>query len=424
MERHAYDLSHFSFVPGDIGRLQTLTNFPVVAGDSIEIDFKAIARLSSLRRNLTLDAQVDLFAFYVPYRHIYGDDWINFIKQGFDESVTFTAGPVHSTQRYLGTVLRGTSLNVPLWLTGGYNRIWNRYFRVPTDTAAVKADSYISGNSGREYSFGEVTARLKTPWSTGIDPTTDASDKEVTVSASQLDIIDLKQVQSRYESEQLRDWFGQRYRDILDASFGGGANPDADERPFLLKREKQSLSGYDVDGTADANLGSFSGKSAGVVQMHVPSRFFQEHGTIWIMGLVRFPTVNNDERHYLVEKEDPTWLDISGDPELTAAQAPQIVRSLDWFANGSAVDDLGTVPFGQWFRHHPNYVHDAYKVLTGFPFSLDPPTTKAQARYFQDKEFDAAFSTMQLGQWNMTGRVGVRCKRVTPPARTSIFAGT
>lgn len=30
-----------------------------------------------------------MFVFFVPYRHIYGDDWILFIEDGVDEIVTF-----------------------------------------------------------------------------------------------------------------------------------------------------------------------------------------------------------------------------------------------------------------------------------------------------------------------------------------------
>jgi len=423
MKRYPYDLSHFTFVPADIGRLQTISTVPVVAGDTIELDYRAIARLSALRRNLTLDCQIDLFAFFVSYRHVYGIEWTDFIKSGQDEAVTFTSGPNASGQRYFGCTLRGTAVAIPLWLTAGYNRIWNRYFRVPTDTSGVKADNYISATSGREFSFGELCGRMKTPWNTGIDPTTDTSDKEV-ASATVLDIIALAQVQARYESEQQRDWFAQRYNDLLQVGWGGGANPDADERPYFLMRQSNTLSGYDVDGTADANLGSFAGKSAGVVKLYMPPRFFPEHGTIWVMALPRFPTVNHQEAHFLTQQTNPSYIEIAGDADLIAAQAPHIVRSEDWFADGNGVDDLGTIPYGQWYRHHPNYVHDAYKVLTGFPFSLDTPGSADNARYFVDKEFDSAFATMQLGQVNFSGYARMPVKRVVPPARSSIFAGT
>ena len=90
MKTWNYDLGHYSFQAGAIGGLMTCSMIPIVAGDRMEIDWTGIWRLSPLRRQLTVDAKVDLFAFYIPYRHIYGDDWINFIKEGLDEAVTFT----------------------------------------------------------------------------------------------------------------------------------------------------------------------------------------------------------------------------------------------------------------------------------------------------------------------------------------------
>lgn len=425
MERFPWDLSHFSFVCGDIGRLQTLSVIPVTAGDSMSASVNTVVRLSSLRRNLTLDVVVDLFAFFVPHRHVYGSDWQDFIKQGVDETVTLTAGPTDEGARYLGHARRNSGAAMPLWLTAGYNRIWNRYFRAPTDTAAILADNYVAAlaTEQKTYRFGKLCGRLKTPWSTGIDATTTAADREV-ASVSVLDIVDLAQIQARYETEQLRDWFGQRYRDILGAGWGGGANPDADERPFLLMREKQSLSGYDVDGTDDASLGSFSGKAAGTVSMRVPSRFFQEHGALWLMALLRFPTIFNLERHPLMSLPNPTYKEIACDPEIMAAEPPFVEAADRWFAGGSGAQTYGTVPFGQEFRYHPNYVHTEYEALTGFPFVVSHPTTHDAARYHVDGEYDASFATLQLGQWQMSSHIGCGVKRVVPPPRTSIFAGT
>src|SRR5690348_17892120 len=39
-------------------------------------------RLSPLRRGLAIDSTVDIFTFYVPHRHVYGEQWIKFMKDG------------------------------------------------------------------------------------------------------------------------------------------------------------------------------------------------------------------------------------------------------------------------------------------------------------------------------------------------------
>src|SRR5207245_5420684 len=70
------------FLAGQIGRLITISTTPVIAGDSFEMDAVGALRLSPLRRGLAIDSTVDIFTFYVPHRHVYGEQWIKFMKDG------------------------------------------------------------------------------------------------------------------------------------------------------------------------------------------------------------------------------------------------------------------------------------------------------------------------------------------------------
>src|SRR5207247_10016363 len=72
----SHDLSHLGFLAGQIGRLITISTTPVIAGDSFEMDAVGALRLSPLRRGLAIDSTVDIFTFYVPHRHVYGEQWI------------------------------------------------------------------------------------------------------------------------------------------------------------------------------------------------------------------------------------------------------------------------------------------------------------------------------------------------------------
>src|SRR5690349_24185063 len=81
-ERMPHDLSHLGFLAGQIGRLITISTTPVIAGDSFERDAVGALRLSPLRRGLAIDSTVDIFTFYVPHRHVYGEQWIKFMKDG------------------------------------------------------------------------------------------------------------------------------------------------------------------------------------------------------------------------------------------------------------------------------------------------------------------------------------------------------
>src|SRR5436190_2158618 len=70
--RRSSDL-HLGFLAGQIGRLITISTTPVIAGDSFEMDAVGALRLSPLRRGLAIDSTVDIFTFYVPHRHVYGE---------------------------------------------------------------------------------------------------------------------------------------------------------------------------------------------------------------------------------------------------------------------------------------------------------------------------------------------------------------
>src|SRR3989442_1265013 len=77
-----HDLSHLGFLAGQIGRLMTISTTPVIAGDSFEMYAVGALVLSPLRRGLAIYSTVDIFTFYVHHRHVYGEQWIKFMKDG------------------------------------------------------------------------------------------------------------------------------------------------------------------------------------------------------------------------------------------------------------------------------------------------------------------------------------------------------
>src|SRR5437764_15296634 len=44
------------------------------------MDAVGALRLSPLRRGLAIDTTVDIFTFYFPHRHVYGEQWIKIMK--------------------------------------------------------------------------------------------------------------------------------------------------------------------------------------------------------------------------------------------------------------------------------------------------------------------------------------------------------
>src|SRR5207245_10101851 len=85
-------------------------------------------------------------------------------------------------------------------------------------------------------------------------PTRRSSD----LSTTSIDIMGLQAAYANLHTDQERDYFMQRYHDVI-SSFGGKTSYDADNRPLLVMRSNLWASGYDVDGTDQTSLGQFSG---------------------------------------------------------------------------------------------------------------------------------------------------------------------
>src|SRR5437870_12880297 len=81
-ERMPHDLSHLGVLAGQIRRHTTMSTTPAIAGDSFEMDAVGALRRSPLRRGLASDSPVVIFTFYVPHRHVHGEQRLQFMQDG------------------------------------------------------------------------------------------------------------------------------------------------------------------------------------------------------------------------------------------------------------------------------------------------------------------------------------------------------
>src|SRR5438034_397012 len=111
-------------------------------------------RLSPLRRGLAIDSTVDIFTFYVPHRHVYGEQWIKFMKDG----VNATPLPTVNTTGYidhaafLGTINPDTN-KIPKHLFQGYLNIYNNYFKAPWMPDRTEANPNELNQDDARYGF-------------------------------------------------------------------------------------------------------------------------------------------------------------------------------------------------------------------------------------------------------------------------------
>lgn len=448
MQRNKYNLSHLAHLAGHIGRLQTVSTIPVIAGDSLQLNLDGIIRLAPTRKEIVSECQVDFFAFYVPHRHVIGDfDWVQFMRTGPQDNGLnpFTGISVAASYRdpfYLGIKQCGATVN--RMLLRGYNYILNRYFWVPntntngemisTTNAALTALDFYPTNetwAANMRKYGAVIARLPhilnganlfnfQQNAANFAPSLDQDDWGVLINDDSpnvglLDIRDLEQIKARYKTVQEANWFATFYTDILEKRFGtSGVNTDADKRPTFLGRHTQFLSGSDVNGTDDATLGSYVGKTLDRVSFNMPRRFFPEHGNVWIMCALRYPLVHTKEQHPLLATAQPDANLLLGDPELWQANPPVAFDPAKWLAGGSVftpnVDQVAE-PYGQEYRYQPNRIHPHFEIIPGYPFTQWDSANPQDWYYYRNEEYTHTFQTSQIGQWQ--AHMQVNCTKLS-----------
>lgn len=431
MQRNLYEKDHELHLTGRVGHVRTLDIIPVVAGESVQLKIEGILRFAQFRREIVRDAQVDIVGFYRPHRHTYGDNWNTFIQSGVDEAITFTgqstAGATSDNLhgRYL---LNDVPATIPQWLADGYLDIYNRYFKIPTDDDVTNQFNVPSYNL-----FGLPAAALPHPITTGVAfdltaPNSDLDSNDWTVNipvsgTADLDIRELKQVQNRYKSEIDKTWFSNRYTDVLETTWGTTVNIDADQRPEMLFRHTFMMSGTEIDGTDDASLGQYVGKTMASVSCGMPRKHFAEHGAIWLMAVVRFPHIFANERHYLLSLDNPTYKEISGDPVILAAEPP-IELDRNRYLNDTSSPLTGIYePYGQWYRYQPHIVDPKYEELPGYPWNSYVAGTEGNW-YVDSSQYETIWQTSILENWQLHCKVSQLSVSPVPDPRTSIYTGS
>src|SRR5690606_383260 len=266
-ERMPHDLSHLGFLAGQIGRLISISTAPVMSGDSFVLVSVGALRLSPLRRVLAIDSTVDIFTFYVPHRHVYGEQWIMFMKDGVNATplpTVNTTGYIdhaaflgtinpdtnkihkHLFQRYMNiynnylkapwmpdcTDANPDTNKITKHLFQGYLNIYNNYFKAPWMPDRTEANPNELNQDDARYGFR--CCHLKNIWTAPLPPETELS-RQMTTSTTSIDIMGLQAAYANLHTDQERDYFMQRYHDVI-SSFGGKTSYDADNRPLLVMR--------------------------------------------------------------------------------------------------------------------------------------------------------------------------------------------
>ncbi len=438
-ERNKFDLSSLSFNCGKIGHLAVGNIIPVLPGDSIEMLAVGSIRLAPFRQNLVLDAQLDTFSFFVP-------DRLAFCKKASNDEVLAdpTANDLGLWQEFI--TKRGVGVTLPKIAypefmhfqdsdktkpviqnaLQAYCWIYNRFFRFK-DQPNKNINNLPAYNTD-EGLYGLTTPRLPRLWTTGMLSDGDDSVGDVTFdtsgSSGKFNLVDMASTAMDFTQERRKAFFGTYYSDLMKSTFGVSTSSAIDLRPTLLAHTSEWLSGHNIFGTADNNLGNAVGRVEAQAAHGFPRKFFSEHGTILTLQLVRFPSVATTECNPLISSPDAGGYKYrSGDPGIAETEKPVLMNAEDLYG-GSASTPVTYAPYYDWYRNNPNIVHRQLRRVTGHPFVNALTLNSSNSRQYMNKEMDTAFSTLAMGHWNSSMRFNVAVLRNLPGGISSIYAGT
>lgn len=419
--RDTYDLSHLIFSCGKIGRLKTLDTLNVLPGDKIDLNLIGSFRMSPLVRGLSVDSKLDVCTFYVPYRHIYGEKFVDFIKAGEKGGVVLDDLQAPADWSHLNFLATTNSIKrrCPKWLYEGYLQIYNNYFKYPAD---VDFEKSLLALQLDELHNGLACCNLPSIWTAPLPPDSQTS-HNLKTTGDNLDIIQLQYEYAKLQTEQEREFFMQRYRDII-SNMGGNVSYDADNRPLMLGHSEFWASGYEINGTDQATLGQYNGRVAYNFEHRVPNFFVPEHGVIFTVALVRFPVIHCFEMDYLVNKSKPTYEELAGDSTLLANSPVQDTQVSDYFNYSSKNNGTIKTAPGQHYRYKRNHVDSRFSAMQGYPFlnyEVETLSNKFATCYVQTNWYDQMFQTQQLWHWNVQSRMNAIVDRNIPNVRTSIL---
>src|SRR4051812_29684025 len=156
-------LSRLVLLREPIVRLITISTTAAVAGGSFAVVAVPALRLSPLRRGAAIASTVDIFTFYAPHRHVYGEQWIKFMKDGGNAAplptVNTTGYIAHAA--FLGTINPDTN-KIPKHLFQGYLNIYNNYFKAPCMPDRTEANPNELNQDDARYGFR--CCHLKNIW--------------------------------------------------------------------------------------------------------------------------------------------------------------------------------------------------------------------------------------------------------------------
>lgn len=171
-------------------------------------------------------------------------------------------------------------------------------------------------------------------------------------STTEIDLHKLSVSIANYNSELDRAKRANRYDEIIKNFWKVMPTEESTYKPVVIGRESSWISGIDINGTAEQNLGHSAGKAIGFREMKIKQFMAPEHGDILIYTGIRVPTLWAGEKFLPDDVVDFSGVSEGQFMERTGEQVdklPLVVSNVNyWFGPGSR-SDAGR------FMHEPDF---------------------------------------------------------------------
>ena len=347
MKRHKHNLSHYHLTTFDMGQLIPVGCVEVLPGDSFQQSTSALIRVTPQQKPVMHPVNCQIHHFYVPNRLLWSgwEDFITGVSETPPPVKEQYSGINNGVSRYLGATI-GINQDICALPIRAYNAIYNEFYRDQDLSPEVDLDS----NAIQRACWSKDYFTTARPWSQqgnsvtipigstapvmgiGIrNPPSSVSDSGILQSddsnttqtgwvntgssssvgktdifvkegstgypdiyadlsaAEAIDITDFREAFALQRYKEARARYGSNYVDYL--RYIGVTPSDARmQRPEYLGGGRQSLSFSEVLSTADttgSGVGELYGHGIGALKTNRYRRFFEEHGYVITMMVVR-----------------------------------------------------------------------------------------------------------------------------------------
>ena len=387
-----------------VGRLLCVDHIQTLPGDSLDITASTDIEFATLVRRMTTPMQLEMFGFWAPLRWSYP----NFLEAALGEWGNSTSwiltedAPVDNGRGF--QALRHQLHTVPRHLVQDYAAIIDHNFK-EKHQPEINKNNVLTDEADQEYGWRAYQPTGVWPIPTGW---TDAYGTQG-IGASNTPVIQLSQIIQQGKEDQQRAWNAVRPEERYRAIYEGKLDKEVEEEPVFLGNTNGKVGGptQTMDPLENTKLQQLMGKAS----IRFPRKFYEEHGTLYILLLARW---RPSYRHAIPLLDQPAILGNNklglGHP-LGANERPREMQLGELFADTASSTSTGFIKHNDWWKRQPDHWSPAYYTEdTGW---IPRATPSSKAELWRHPEYEDIWATPQYAHGKVHTKIRIDGARPT-----------